>query len=295
MTTTVQIIRSIFKQISLHNEKILAHDHSICNSYLSESDRDTTAIWLKILSQMVVQKISTLPNPCLPLALACRMTPHAKHDDELLITFSLYLNYESLAHCFGDILQVPLANKIQRTCLVMIQDMDKDLTSDDICLRFEAIAMAEVALRELLKCDDLRTDSQKFLAIVNIAADCEETGSKLLQKNISNFSVKTSVGNMYQNIAEATAMFHFYDRLIDLCTALRKSITSVISDSNLRRVKELLSFLLSSYGEHKKQASILAKISDNRKNRQSSLMSFIQKPSHEEEENDTEKDDDESD
>jgi hypothetical protein len=72
---------------------------------------------------------------------------------------------------------------------------------------------------------------------------------------------------------------------------LRKSITSVISDSNLRRVKELLSFLLSSYEDHKKQASILANISDNRKNRQSSLMSFIQQPSHPGEADDSEEDD----
>lgn len=275
---TINLICTIFKRIALRNEEIHAHNHFLWKSYSSESGYDRTSEWLKTLSKMVIEKISTLPNPWLPLALAYKNVPYKENDDDLLFIFSVYLAYESLTHCLGDTLQVPLANKIQSKCLAIVKDTNENLTLDDACLRFEAIAMTEVALSELLKSDGLRSDPPKFLCILEIASDCERSVHKLLQKN----DAKTSAGGLYQSTAEATAMFHYYGRLIDLCTTLRKSVNSVISDSNLRRIKELLSFLLTDYGVRKNQACILAKISDNSKRRQSSLMSFIQKSPQEE-------------
>lgn len=269
------LITTIFDHISVnYNWDTL--DNMFPFTTVGSYTEKTTGKWQNILSTMIVEKVSKLPKPCLPLALIVRSVPLKEKYNVLLFNFAPHLFFASLSYCFGEEVANTLKSKIQKTSMAFVHDIDDEFDQDEINLRFEMIAMSEVGLRELLRNDEVKCDSEKFLAIVDISSQCMEIAKQMSHHNIANYSMKSSVGGIYQSISEAAAMFHFYGRLIDLCTTLKRSITSVISDSNLRRVKELLNFLLTYYGEEKRNASLLAKISSTRQPRQSSLMNFIQ-------------------
>jgi len=214
---------------------------------------------------------------------------------EPIVTFSSAFCNLALQICIGD--EFDWDEKLQRSALAMVQSMDKNriVMEEHILLRYKTLAMAEIALGVLTKPNSIVSDGPRYLATVRIASFCELVGIELFVANIQKSSASPINRGFCESDSEAKMLYNHFESLCNICNHLKRSITSVLVNAYMRRVKEFVILLAGYYDKKKSSVSSWDKSRKSGKQRQSLMSAFIKDKEEDEDEEDSEDETDEED
>lgn len=193
-------------------------------------------------------------NGWLPYSLLVRTLPIEHHYDRpsiaalrLKATVAEYALKKCLE--YGDDWEGRLENEFKQ--------YSKSLDDKTLSDRWRMMVSSEVGLRKIQSVGgEITNNGPRFLTCVEIAGVCAELGMALFSDVEQS---DDGTGGIYKSIDEAGAISQSLESLENLCTQLKKNVTSVFVYPHLRRVKEVLTLLAVYFHHQKDEASEMAR------------------------------------